>query len=173
MSNLIPLPQLAQQIDGHHTAAERQLQKAEDHYKSAGLYLIEARRRIQSGETKDFKTFSAFCVGGCRVGKSRAYEMIAIAEERTSLEEIREKNAKANTVYRERQRPSRDGHEANSLTPQGNPEKTPESPKQMGRPRKEVTPEAALIKEITKLLKGMEIETLRNIHQITKDMAHG
>ena len=35
------------------------------------------------------------------------------------------------------------------------------------------TPEQALIKEITKLLKDMEIETLRDIHQIVKDMAHG
>lgn len=38
-----------------------------------------------------------------------------------------------------------------------------------GRKKKPTTPEAALIKEITKLLKSKNIETLRSIRELVKD----
>lgn len=160
--NLQPLEQLAGQVKGHNTVAEKYDQKAEENYKAAGIYLIEARERIRGGENKEFQTFSAFFVGGCRLEKTRAYEMIAIAEGRKTLEDIREESGRRRDETRNRQKEASAPERTtdNSLVPQDNPEKTP---KKRGRPPKETTPEAALVKEITKRLKGMDMETLQDV----------
>ena len=65
-----PLAILASSIRGHITAGDKALGKAEDQYKAAGLYLIEARDRIQAGETAEFPNFSCFCARACFVAKT-------------------------------------------------------------------------------------------------------
>ncbi len=187
-STTMPLPQLAQQIVGHNTAAERQIQKAEDHYKSIGLHLIEARKRIKGGETSEFKYFSAFCSGGCGIAKSRAYELIAIAEGRTTLEEIREYEARKKRGQRqedpgeaqeaewaERQRQKQASGTSrttsNSRAQQGNPEseRSKDGTRRGGHNKKSATPEQALLTEIAKLLKGADREVLQDVLSYTRE----
>jgi hypothetical protein len=64
----------------------------ENHLRSAGVQLLEAKRRLPEFGL----TFSAFICGKCGLQTSRAYELIAIAEDRTTVEDVRAK-------YRKRQ----------------------------------------------------------------------
>jgi hypothetical protein len=86
---LVPLGTLSGLVKASIAAGDKALDKAEQHYKSAGLYLIEARERLPIEEPG--KRFTAYIVGECRMKPSRAYELIAIAEGRLTLEEIRAK----------------------------------------------------------------------------------
>ncbi|MER9694884.1 hypothetical protein NKJ16_23495 [Mesorhizobium sp. M0179] len=70
--------QLGAQAYGHYKAGEKNYTKAMEHAKSAGLYLIEAKKRVGTGK------FVAFLADHCPISKSRAYEFIAIAEGRKS-----------------------------------------------------------------------------------------
>jgi hypothetical protein len=59
--------------------------KADDHYKAAGLQLIEAQKLVG-------KKFQAFLKDHCnRLRKSRAYELIKIAKGKTTTQEVRAK----------------------------------------------------------------------------------
>jgi hypothetical protein len=89
-NSLIPLDTLASTIKASIAAGDRSLDKAEQHYKAAGMYLVEAKKRLKIEQPG--KTFSAYLVGQCNMHTSRAYELIAIAEGKTSLAEVREKN---------------------------------------------------------------------------------
>jgi hypothetical protein len=97
-SGLLPLDTLCGTINAHIAAGNKATTKAEEHYKAAGLLLLEAKKRlpIESPGT----TFSAYLVGQCNMHTSRAYELIAIAEGRTTQAEIRkgyaERNARRN-----------------------------------------------------------------------------
>lgn len=79
-------------------------QRAEDLYKSAGLYLAEAKRRV--AKRKDM-TWPQYLLAHCNVGQSRANEIIMIADGRTTLEDVREgfrvrqAACKARTVHRD------------------------------------------------------------------------
>lgn len=84
-TSLIPLDTLAGTIKAHIAAGDKAFGKAEEHYKSAGLHLIEARDRVK----REGMTFSAFIVSQCGLGRSRAYELIAIADGTKTLEEVR------------------------------------------------------------------------------------
>jgi hypothetical protein len=53
------------------------------------MYLLEAKKRLPVEQPG--KMFTAYIVGECRMATSRAYELIAIAEGRTTIEEIRAK----------------------------------------------------------------------------------
>jgi hypothetical protein len=90
-TSLIPLETLAATIKASMAAGDKALDKAEQHYKSAGMHLLEAKKRLPIEQPG--KKFTAYIVGECRMSTSRAYELISIAEGRTTLEEIR---AKAN-----------------------------------------------------------------------------
>ncbi|MER9581461.1 hypothetical protein [Mesorhizobium sp. M0276] len=70
--------QLGAQAYGHYKAGEKNYAKAMEHAKSAGLYLIEAKKRVGTGK------FVAFLADHCPISKSRAYEFIAIADGRKS-----------------------------------------------------------------------------------------
>jgi hypothetical protein len=67
--------------DGDHFASER-----DRCYVSAGRKLIEARDRIKAGEGDT--TFEAY-LSGHDMSKSRAYELIRIAEGKTTVAEVR------------------------------------------------------------------------------------
>ena len=58
--------------------------RAEQMYISAGLYLKEAKARVE--KRKDI-TWVQYLIKHCPVGKSRAYELIAIADGRKTVEE--------------------------------------------------------------------------------------
>ena len=66
------------------------VQKSDDYLVSAGSKLAEARRRIQAGEGG--VTFARFLAEHCGgLSKSRAYELIAIYEGRSTPKEVRER----------------------------------------------------------------------------------
>ncbi len=172
MDTKTKLTVLAQSVVGRLTAAEKSQSKVDDHYLAIGLTLIEARARIDAGETLVFDSFTDFVEWGCYLGKSRAYEMIAIANGTKTLEEVREETGKRRDAARERQREASAPERTSANRPKtnGNSVGMVEIKRETrGRKKKPTTPEAALIKEITKLLKSKDIETLRSIHELVKD----
>lgn len=86
-NSLVALDTLCGLVKASIAAGDKSLDKAEQHYKTAGLYLIEARTRLPIEQPG--KRFTAYIVGECRMQTSRAYELIAIAEGKTTLEETR------------------------------------------------------------------------------------
>lgn len=80
------LDALGRQAHAHIITGDKAKDKAEQHYKSAGLYLIEAKARVE--RTKGL-TWVQSLVNNCPVGKSRSYELIAIADGRKTVEEVR------------------------------------------------------------------------------------
>jgi hypothetical protein len=89
-TSLVPLDTLAGTIKAHIAAGDKAADKAEQHYKSAGLHLLDAKERVK--RTANL-TWPAFLHGQCGVQRSRADELIAIAEGRTTLAEVRERKA--------------------------------------------------------------------------------
>ncbi|SEN61550.1 hypothetical protein SAMN04488077_1222 [Roseovarius tolerans] len=81
-----PLDQMGASAHAHYKVAEKAQGKAEEHYKSAGIYLSEAKRRVL--RTRGM-TFEKFLAEHCPIGKSRAYEVIAIADGTKTEEEVR------------------------------------------------------------------------------------
>lgn len=75
--------------------------RAEQMYISAGLYLKEAKARVE--KRKDI-TWVQYLIKHCPVGKSRSYELIAIADGRKTVEEVRTEKNKTSQETRQRQR---------------------------------------------------------------------
>jgi hypothetical protein len=88
-TSLLPLDTLGATIKARVDAGDKATEKAEEHYKSAGLLLIEAKQRLplESPGTK----WTAYLVGICNIRMSRAYELIAVAEGRTTVAEVQAK----------------------------------------------------------------------------------
>lgn len=110
----LTITQLASTINAHTGKASLYEDKAEQHYKAAGIYLIEAKQRIAEGEYEG--GFVAFLKNECRgLSSSRAYELIAIGNGSTTLVEQRE-------VKAERMKKSREGlrHVVDSEAPKVN-----------------------------------------------------
>lgn len=108
----LTITQLASTINAHTGKADQYADKAEQHYKAAGIHLIEAKQRIANGEYEG--GFVAFLKNECRgLSSSRAYELIAIGNGSTTLAEQRE-------VKAERMKKSREGvrHVMDSNPPQ-------------------------------------------------------
>lgn len=106
----LPITQLGSTIKSHLGIAEKYEGKAEEHYKSAGIHLLEAKARIASGEYEG--KFGMFLMRECNdLSDSRAYELIAIANGTKTVENIRERaregmrasRAKAANVKRQRE----------------------------------------------------------------------
>lgn len=84
----LTITQLASTINAHTGKAEHYADKAEQHYKAAGLHLIEAKKRIAAGEYEG--GFVKFLKDECRaLSSSRAYELIAIANGSKTVETMR------------------------------------------------------------------------------------
>jgi hypothetical protein len=74
------------------------------HHISAGVQLLEAKRRCPEFGM----TFSAFFYGKCGLQKSRAYELIARAEGRTNEDEVRAERRERNARYTAKNKAARD-----------------------------------------------------------------
>lgn len=84
----LSITQLASTINAHTGKAENYTDKAEQHFKSAGLHLIEAKKRIAAGEYEG--GFVKFLGDECKaLSSSRAYELIAIANGTKTVESVR------------------------------------------------------------------------------------
>jgi len=95
-SNL-PLDTLAATIKAHIARGDASIEKAEQHYKAAGIHLMEAKEQVR--RRKDI-TWPAFLIQHCEIRRSRADELIAIADGRKSLAEVREtKRASSAATY--------------------------------------------------------------------------
>ncbi len=105
----MPLDLLGRTAKAHVERGDKALGKAEDHFKAAGIHLLEAKKRIQAGANGDdgnALTFDAF-LAEHNIGRSRAYEFIAIASGKTTIEAIREKTAARVARHAERNREAR------------------------------------------------------------------
>ena len=114
------LEQLGAEIAARIEAAKKARDKAHDHEIAAGLRLIEASEKTGA----DFPTFlQNFCPN---LKKSRAYQLIAIAGGKTTVETERTKTAERMRKHRAAKaaapkaappdRPSRDGHPSGNTT---------------------------------------------------------
>lgn len=152
--------------------AEKYIGKCEEHYRSAGSHLIEAKRRILVDKefAGDFKGFLMNCCNG--LAERRAYELIEVANGTRSMASIRE-------AQQERMREHRAAaaeeevaaHRAQSDDPQSNqplsatnsgnlPEKS-----KGGRPASPKTPEAMRWARIVKANKSkpFSVDQLDNL----------
>lgn len=112
-STTITIEQLGKEIVARIEAGDRAKTMADDRYRSAGLLLIEVRQRVP------VKSLAAFLKDHCAgLSLTRAKELIAIAEGRTTQEEVR---AKA-TARKQKSRANaaaatgRDGHGQSETT---------------------------------------------------------
>jgi len=78
---------------GHYKAAEKHKEKADQQYIAAGIYLKEAKQRCLKITGM---TFEKFLRQHCPIGRSRAYEVIAIADGTKTYEETKERRAEWN-----------------------------------------------------------------------------
>jgi hypothetical protein len=78
----LELAELGEEIVADIAAGDAEKEEAERHYRCAGLNLVEAKK-----QAPNFEVF----LDQHGIGKSRAYELIAIAEGRTTAKDIREK----------------------------------------------------------------------------------
>ncbi|MES0047215.1 hypothetical protein [Mesorhizobium sp. M0053] len=88
------LEQLGAHADAHYKAGEKANQRAMDQGKSAGLYLAEAKRRIDEAtpygqRTEAFEVFlRERCPSISVKGRARAYQLISIATGKTTEVEV-------------------------------------------------------------------------------------
>jgi hypothetical protein len=109
----VPLATLSGLVKASLAAGDKAFDKAEQHFKAAGLYLIEARERLPIEQPG--KRFTAYIVGECKMQTSRAYELIAIAEGRLTLEEIRaKKNESSKAAHAKTRAAAKSGFPLNS-----------------------------------------------------------
>jgi hypothetical protein len=96
-SSLLPMDTLGATIKARIAKGDKATSDADGHYMAAGLLLLEAKRRLPL-EQPGIR-WPAFLVGTCRIGTTRADELIAIAEERTTLGAQREKNRNRQAAF--------------------------------------------------------------------------
>ncbi|MDR6955217.1 hypothetical protein J2X65_004596 [Ancylobacter sp. 3268] len=99
MNALVPIDTLGAEIRARLEAGDKAIGKAEDHYLAAGLRLIEARQRVEA-EGGSFREFLATH----QIGKSRAYEVMAVAGGTKTFSGIRAKTAERVARHAEKSR---------------------------------------------------------------------
>jgi len=102
-----PLDQIGSSAHGHYKVAEKAAGKAEEHYKSAGIYLKHAKLRVL--KTRGL-TWPRWLADHCPISKSRADEIIAISDGRMAPDHAATKQQ----AYRDNQK------EAGPLKTKGN-----------------------------------------------------
>ena len=152
MSSGLEIVQLGSTIKAHYSNAEKYMDKCEQHYKAAGIHLLEAQARIKAGEYG--KPFSHYCLQVVGLSASRCYELISIADGRKTLEEIRED--KAQSMRRSREQSPQRGGQYQPVDPQQKNPKTQQS--RTGRPAIDVI--SNLNKKIRDALKHKDEQQL-------------
>lgn len=99
----LPLDTLAATIKARIEAGDRSAEKAADHYRAAGLHLVEAKTRLAQTGGK----FDHFLVE-CGIGRSRAYELIGIAKGTKTLAGIRAATCERVARHADRNRTARE-----------------------------------------------------------------
>jgi hypothetical protein len=89
-NSLVPLDTLGGLAKASIAAGDKSLDKAEQHYKSAGLYLSEAKERV--AHTKNL-TWPGYLIQHCPIGRRRADFYIEVGEGRTTVAEGRAADA--------------------------------------------------------------------------------
>jgi hypothetical protein len=125
MNSLLPLDTLAETIKARIDAGDKAIDKAGDHYLAAGLLLIEAKERV--ARTPGL-TWSAFVFSMCRLQRSRADELIAIANGKITLEQVRAGNRARAARHRRNNPPLRNG-KSSEISPQYQSSSEYEDPK--------------------------------------------
>lgn len=166
----LPITQLGSTIKAHMTTAEKYAGKSEEHYKSAGLHLMEAKARIAAGEY-DGK-FGKFLTLECNcLSSSRAYELISIANGTKTVQDIRdydrEKHERQRTAATVRDVPESSEPHTNQPLTENN---SVNSPSKRGRPPAPKAPTDILIQQVTKACKSLTTEQLRTVLQLIKTL---
>lgn len=99
------------EAERHQKEADRHQAEADERFAAAGRKLKEAKDRLQAGEMA--MTWTEFLLKYCPISKSRAYELIAIAEGRTTAEEVREKVRARKQAHRARKQQQSDVRSGN------------------------------------------------------------
>lgn len=157
LSSLLPLNTLAGTIKAHIAAGDKATSKAEEHYKAAGIHLKEAKERVK--RTANL-TWPAFLVSQCGIQRSRANELIQIADGRTSLEEVRERGRSKERSTREAARAYRHAGQSSGKT------QSDQGERNTGPPQKEQieTPERMdVFDRIIAKLKNLDVPALREV----------
>jgi hypothetical protein len=82
----LPLDTLGSQIKAHITAGDKAIDKAEQHYKAAGIHLMEAHARIK--QTREMR-WSAFLFSHARISHDTARNYMALAAGTVTLADLR------------------------------------------------------------------------------------
>jgi hypothetical protein len=112
MSSGLALETLGATIKAHIAKGGTALDKAEDHYRSAGLHLIEAKERLrQTNRDENGKriTWPIFLTNHCEMLRSRANELIRLANGQTTLADMRADARDRVARHRAKTRPLRNG----------------------------------------------------------------
>ena len=138
-----PLDQLGASAHGHYTVAEKAAGKAEEHYKSAGIYLKHAKLRVL--KTRGL-TWERWLMDHCPISRRRADEVIEISDGRKApdAEAVRHK------TYREEQKAQQTGARA--------PDR-PEKPNENNEMPPHVQPEA-VFPTLEEALRADEVRAL-------------
>ena len=105
-NSLVPLDTLGGLAKASITAGDRSLDKAEQHYKSAGFYLSEAKERV--ARTKNL-TWPAYLIQHCPIGRRQADLYIEMAEGRISLAEVQSSGRDRAATFQAKNKAARSG----------------------------------------------------------------
>ena len=101
LNSLQVLEQLGTQAHGHFKAGEKHNDRAEAQMVSAGVLLLEAQEKIRL--RKDIN-FAKFLLDFCPIGKTRAYEIIAISNGTKTYEQVTQRRS----MFRDKERQERE-----------------------------------------------------------------
>jgi hypothetical protein len=149
------LPSLGREGKARIEAGDKAKLRSEDMYRSAGLYLIEAKERVK--RTKGI-TWPEFLLKYCPIGPRRADEIIMLADGRMSLEELRSVKAE-----RERSRHVKTQRHGAETQPNTQRKQRPDILKTTVDDVRKVSDDArsVLLKEIIETLKTYPLERLQ------------
>lgn len=174
----LPLDTLASTIKARVAAGDRDAQKAEDHYKAAGIHLLELKQRVPV-EAPGLN-WVIWCVRATGLGPDRIGQLIRIGEGKTTQAEL---NAASN-----RGRSSVDTVCTRTVSPKTAP-RTARREKDFSRRRAQRreaniargvetqtrrSPEhSAQLKHAIELLKGMSLGDLQRTIECSERVKHG
>lgn len=106
MSSGLPLEALVRDINARSQAGDRDMQRAEDHYKAAGIHLKEAQARVKEENKQRPKseriTWKDWCTINLSFSDRTARNYIAIADGKKTLRQIQMEAAASMQASREK-----------------------------------------------------------------------